>query len=142
MTLWASWEWHGQESLRTEKVGGLWWRATSCSGRTQPRIESCVCVLVGVFVVGFGGGGRGLLLGCCVFQGCRSSACIRIAAQYIRTRGCVEHGDVLFGYFSSTLELFCYVCAHFDFPQSENDFVMENSEIVFCQIFLASLLFY
>ena len=22
-----------------EKFGGLWWRATSCSGRTQPRIE-------------------------------------------------------------------------------------------------------
>ena len=22
-----------------DKVGGLWWKATSCSGRTQPRIE-------------------------------------------------------------------------------------------------------
>ena len=27
--------WQGQQM--TEKVGGLWWRATSWSGRTQPR---------------------------------------------------------------------------------------------------------
>ena len=32
-------ELYGQGQQRTEKDGGLWRRATSCSGRTQPRIE-------------------------------------------------------------------------------------------------------
>ena len=38
MTLWGNRERYGQGQQRTEKVGGLWRRATSCSGRTQPRI--------------------------------------------------------------------------------------------------------
>ena len=37
-----------QGQQRTGKVKGLWWRATFCSGRTQPRTEynrmtKCVC---------------------------------------------------------------------------------------------------
>ena len=37
MTLWGSREQHGQGQQKTEKVGGLRRRATSCSGRTQPK---------------------------------------------------------------------------------------------------------
>ena len=32
-------EWRGFGKQRTEKVGGHWWTAASCSGRTQSRIE-------------------------------------------------------------------------------------------------------
>ena len=39
MTLWGNRERYGQGKQRTEKDGGLWRRVTSCSGRTQPRIE-------------------------------------------------------------------------------------------------------
>ena len=39
MTLLGNRERYGQGQQRTEKVGGLWRRATSCSVRTQPRIE-------------------------------------------------------------------------------------------------------
>ena len=44
MTLWGNRERYGQEQQRTEKVGGLWWRAASCSGRHSReynRTESC-----------------------------------------------------------------------------------------------------
>ena len=37
MTLCGNKEQHGQGQQKTEKVVGLRWRATSCSGRTQPR---------------------------------------------------------------------------------------------------------
>ena len=39
MTLWGNRERYGQGQQRTEKVGGLWRRAASCSERTQLRIE-------------------------------------------------------------------------------------------------------
>ena len=39
IALWGNREQYGQGEQKTEKVGGLWRRATYCSGRTQPRIE-------------------------------------------------------------------------------------------------------